>query len=142
METRVIRVTDNTVEQVTADLEANEGTDRSGWLSTGAGVLGALAMTSCCILPLVLVSLGITGVFLGQLGALYQYKWITFTISAGFLAFAFWKAYRPVPARYCADGTCARPVDRTLMRSILWAAAAIMALAIAFPYISAPFLKF
>ena len=44
-----------------------------GWGVTGLGVLGALAMTSCCILPLVLVSFGVTGVFIAQLGALYAY---------------------------------------------------------------------
>jgi mercuric ion transport protein len=138
----MIRMTDNTADQAAAGFQAAEGTDRSGWLSTGASALGALAMTSCCILPLVLVSFGITGVFLGQLGALYQYKWIMFGISSVFLAYAFWKAYRPVTVEACTDGTCARPINRTLMRSILWAAAAIMALAIAFPYVSAPFLKF
>lgn len=47
----------------TNDTERWEGDspDRTGWTATGAGVLGALAMTSCCILPLVLVSLGVTG---------------------------------------------------------------------------------
>ena len=35
-----------------------------GWGATGLGVLGALAMTSCCILPLVLVSFGVIGVFI------------------------------------------------------------------------------
>ena len=39
-----------------------------GWGATGFSVL---AMTSCCILPLVLVSFGVTGVFIAQLGALY-----------------------------------------------------------------------
>jgi mercuric ion transport protein len=116
--------------------------DRKGWTATGLTALGALAMTSCCILPLILVSLGVTGVFIGQLGALYQYKWITFTFSAVCLAYGFWKAYQPVSAADCADGTCARPINRTLMRSILWIATAIIAIAVAFPYVAPMFLKF
>lgn len=48
--------------------------DKKAWTTTWLGALGALAMTSCCILPLVLVSLGVTGVFIGQLTALYAYK--------------------------------------------------------------------
>ena len=104
--------------------------DRSGWLATGAGVIGALAMTSCCILPLVLVSLGVTGVFIGQLTALYAYKWVTFS---------FAEAYRPVPTDACADGTCARPIDRGLMRGLLWGALLVVLLALAFPALS-PFL--
>jgi mercuric ion transport protein len=114
-------------------------TDRRAWTSTWLGALGALAMTSCCILPLILVSLGVTGVFIGQLGALYQYKWITFAISAAFLGYGFWKAYRPVSAAACADGTCTRPVNRTLIRAILWFAAAMVGVAIVFPYL-APFI--
>ncbi len=116
--------------------------DKSGWTATGISVLGALVLTSCCILPLVLVSFGITGVFLGQMASLYQYKWITFSISAAFLAYGFWKSYRPAVVENCADGACERPINKTLMRSFLWGAAAVMSVAIVFPYISPYFLKF
>ena len=110
--------------------------DRKAWATTGLGVLGALAMTSCCILPLILVSFGVTGVFIAQLGALYQYKWITFALSAAFIGYGFYKAYRPIPAEACADGTCARPMNRTLMRSILWIATGVVAIAMIFPYLT------
>ena len=119
-----------------AALEEKPDADRKAWATTGLGVLGALAMTSCCILPLVLVSFGVTGVFIAQLGALYQYKWITFALSAAFIGYGFFKAYRPIPAEACADGTCARPMNRTLMRSILWIATAIVAVAMIFPYLT------
>ncbi len=116
--------------------------DKRGWSATGMSVVGALALTSCCILPLVLVSFGITGVFIGQMASLYQYKWITFAISIAFLAYAFYKAYRPLKEEECADGTCARPLNRTLMRSILWGAAAIILVAMIFPYFAPLVLKF
>ncbi len=119
------------------------GDDTShGWGATGFGVLGALAMTSCCILPLVLVSFGVTGVFIAQLGALYTYKWYTFALSAAFLGYGFYKAYKPVDLEACADGACARPINRTVMRATLWAAAAIVAVAMIFPYITPFILKF
>lgn len=111
-------------------------TDKKAWATTGLGVFGALAMTSCCILPLVLVSFGVTGVFIAQMGVLYQYKWITFALSAAFICYGFYKAYRPIPAETCADGTCALPMSRTLMRSILWAATLIVSVAIIFPYLT------
>ncbi|EAQ01338.1 mercury transporter [Aquicoccus porphyridii] len=110
--------------------------DKKAWATTGLGVLGALAMTSCCILPLVLVSFGVTGVFIAQLGAFYQYKWITFALSAAFIGYGFYKAYSPIPAEACVDGTCARPMNRTLMRSILWIASGIVAVAMIFPYLT------
>ena len=68
--------------------------DRKAWATTGLGFFGALAMTSCCILPLVLVSFGVTGVFIAQLGVLYQYRWITFALSAAFIGYGFYKACR------------------------------------------------
>jgi len=113
-----------------------------GWGATGFGVLGALAMTSCCILPLVLVSFGVTGVFIAQLGALYAYKWYTFTLSAAFLGYGFYKAYKPMSPDACADGTCARPINRKVMRATLWTATAIVAVAMVFPYITPFILKF
>ncbi len=125
-------MTDNT-------LPTTDQPERSGWLATSAGVVGALAMTSCCILPLVLISLGVTGVFIGQLTALYAYKWVTFSFAAAALGFGFWKAYRPISAASCADGTCTRPVNRRLMRGVLWGALAVILLALIFPALS-PFL--
>ncbi|MBB3710765.1 mercuric ion transport protein [Limimaricola variabilis] len=115
---------------------------RGGWFATGAGMLGALAMTSCCILPLVLVSLGVTGVFIGQLTALYAYKWLTFGLAAGALGYGFWAAYRPVPAKDCGSGTCARPIDRGVMRGLLWGATAVVLLALAFPAVAPLILTF
>jgi mercuric ion transport protein len=116
--------------------------DRTGWFATGAGVLGALAMTSCCILPLVLVSLGVSGVFIGQLTELYAYKWITFSFAAIALGYGFWKAYRPVSAAACPTDTCARPIDRRLMRGVLFGALGVVILALAFPAFAPIFLKF
>lgn len=122
--------------------QAGERPDKTGWAATGAGVLGALAMTSCCILPLVLVSLGVTGVFIGQLTALYAYKWVTFSIAAVALGYGFFKAYRPVSADTCSTGACARPVDRGVMRALLWGALALVLLALAFPYAAPRILTF
>lgn len=65
-----------TIETNNAERWTGDGLDRAGWTAAGAGVLGALAMTFCCILPLVLVSLGVTGVFIGQVTAHYACKWV------------------------------------------------------------------
>lgn len=123
---------------------ARETTERArgGWGATGAAVLGALAMTSCCILPLLLVSLGVTGVFIGKLTALYAYKWLTFSFAAAALGYGFWKAYRPAATTTCVDGTCTKPMNRRVMRSLLWAAFALILLALAFPTLAPMVLTF
>ncbi|QYX58315.1 MULTISPECIES: mercuric transporter MerT family protein [Roseobacteraceae] len=129
-------------EMTETERQAGDQPDRAGWAATGAGVLGALAMTSCCILPLVLVSLGVTGVFIGQLTALYAYKWVTFSLAAAALGYGFWKAYRPMSTVECGTGACARPVDRGVMRTLLWSALAVVLLALVFPHVAPRILTF
>lgn len=127
--------------ETTSDLGAEDAAppDRAARATIWAALLGALAMTSCCILPLTLVSLGVSGVFIGKLGLLYQYHWYFLAFAGAALAYGFWKAYRPVDEAACESGTCARPLNRTFMRVTLWVALAITVIAVAFPY-AAPLL--
>lgn len=124
---------------VSQEVQARGGESRGGTgdrVATAGSLLGAAAMTSCCILPLVLVSMGVGGVWIAQLTALYAYKWFTFAIATGFIAWGFWKLRR-AEAGACRDGAaCARPVNRRLMRVSLWLAAAVTLLAMIFPYLT------
>jgi len=114
----------------------HESNDTGTKVAAAGGFLAALAMTSCCILPLILFSLGATGAWIGRLGAMYQYKWIFFSFALASLAYGFWKVYQPA-AKPCADGAaCARPVNQTLMKASLWASTLIVSAALLFPYIS------
>jgi mercuric ion transport protein len=131
-----------TISEPTAPAEAQETSDAGNRIATGGSLLGALAMTSCCILPLVLVSFGVGGVWIAQLTALYAYKWYTFTVAAGFIGYGFWKVHR-AEAGECRDGTvCARPLNRRMMKISLWLATVVTAIAIIFPYITPYILRF
>lgn len=122
--------------------EETPAADRKAWATTFGGVAGALAMTSCCILPLVLVSFGVGGVWIAQLTALYAYKWYTFAIASGFILYGFWKV-RQAEQCECRDGAaCARPVSRRVMKSLLWLAAAVTGIAMIFPYLTPYILSF
>ena len=58
-----------------ADLPASErGEVGRQRLIAVSGILGALAASSCCIVPLVLFSIGIGGAWIGNLTALAPYK--------------------------------------------------------------------
>ncbi|MBL4750169.1 MAG: mercury transporter, partial [Amylibacter sp.] len=90
----------------------------------------------CCILPLVLVSLGVGGVWIAQLTALYAYKWYTFSLASAFIGYGFWKVHR-AEAGECDQGTaCARPVNRRFMKASLWLATVVTIIAMIFPYIT------
>lgn len=120
---------------------AGRAADKAGWqrLAVVGGLLGALAASSCCILPLVLFSLGVTGAWIGNLTALGPYQPIFVIITLGFLGYGYWLVYRK-PAAACADGgACSRTVPNRAVMVGLWTSTALIAAALAFPYV-APFL--
>lgn len=103
------------------------------------GILAALGASSCCILPLALFSLGVSGAWIGNLTALARYQPVFIAAAVACLGFGFWRAYRRPAA--CADaGACARPGPGRLARIGLWIAAALVLAAVTFPYTAPLFL--
>jgi mercuric ion transport protein len=108
---------------------------RLGVVAAG-GVLGALAATSCCIAPLVLFSLGVSGAWIGNLTALEPYQPIFIGATFAFLAAGYYLVYRRQDTA-CADTeVCTRPLPRRGVKLALWAATVLAASAMAFPYIA------
>lgn len=104
-------------------------------LAAAGGILGALAASSCCILPLVLFSLGIGGAWIGNLTALAPYKPLFVAGTAGVLGYGFYLVYWK-PRQACMDGAaCARPVPNHFVQLALWSATLLVAAAFAFDYI-------
>ena len=127
-----------------ATIRASAGVDertRKG-IFTGGSVLGAVAMSSCCIVPLVLFSLGATGAWIGRLSGMYPYKWYFFAATAAFLAGGFYMVYRRRPAVKCEAGTsCATPLGDRINKAVLWGATVLVLAAAAFPYVAPAFLE-
>ena len=67
---------------------------RTQKLLTAGGVLGALAASSCCILPLVLFGLGVSGAWIGHLTRLAPYQPYFIAGTAGCLGLGYWLRYR------------------------------------------------
>lgn len=100
----------------------------TGRLWASGSVFGAIFASSCCIAPLLLLTLGISGAWIGNLTALEPYKWVFIAISTVFFALGFWHVYFR-PAETCEDGTyCARPVASVVVKGALWLAAGLIAL--------------
>jgi mercuric ion transport protein len=109
---------------------------RKAGIAAAGGVLGSLAAMSCCIMPLVLFTLGIGGAWIGNLTALAPYQPIFVGITLAFLATGYYLVYRK-PRVACAEGeACARPLPRRGVKLALWAATALVASALAFPYVA------
>lgn len=127
------------VHQETARLaaadEAAPEARKQGLIAVG-GILGALAASSCCILPLVIVSLGAGGAWLANLRALEPYQPIFIALTIGFLGYGFYQVYWK-PRRACVEGeACARPLPNRVVETALWAATVLVAAVLAFPYVA------
>lgn len=119
--------------QERASQRFDERTQRT--LFTGGSVLGAIAMSSCCILPLVLFSLGITGAWIGNLAALSPYQPYFFVATAVFLGFGFYRVYRKPSAAACeTGGQCGTPASIRVTKVALWVSTVLVLAALAFPY--------
>lgn len=101
---------------------------RKGWFAAG-GIVGAVLASSCCIVPLVLVTLGVSGAWVGNLTALEPYKPWFAGATLVFLGLGFRKVYFR-PKRACEDGSyCARPESALITKSALWIATVLVILA-------------
>jgi mercuric ion transport protein len=86
-------------------------------LAAGGLVVGLLA-SSCCLLPLLLLSIGISGAWIAQLTALAPYQPIFLGVAAIALGLGFWRAYR---RQDCAVGSvCERPGVPRTTKVLLW----------------------
>ena len=88
------------------------------------GVLAAVGASLCCVGPFVLLTLGISGAWIGNLTLLEPYRPVFIAIVMMLLGWAGWQIHRPVEG--CEPGTaCAVPQTRKRRRVIFWIMAII-----------------
>ena len=97
-------------------------------------LLGAVAASSCCILPLILFSLGVSGAWIGNLAILEPYRPLFIGAALVAMFFAYRRIFRP--AQECKPGeVCAVPQIRRGYQLMFWIVAALVLVALAFPYV-------
>lgn len=114
------------------DVQQHEDTAQSSQkgLLASASVFGAILASSCCIGPLVLLTLGVSGAWIGNLTALEPFKPIFVVITTVFLGLGFWQVYFR-PKQVCEDGTyCATPTSDRVVKIALWSATVLVLLAL------------
>lgn len=105
------------------------GPRRPAWIATG-GVIGALLASACCIVPLLLVTLGVSGAWIANLTTLEPYKPYVAVVTLGLIGLGFWRVYVQ-PKAACDEGSyCARPQSARLTKSALWIGAILTLLAL------------
>ena len=116
-----------------AERAGDEGS-RAQWIAAGS-ILGALAASSCCILPLALFGLGISGAWIANFTALAPYKPYFATGTLALLGYGYYLVYVK-PKQVCADGSCAQPLPNRFVRSSLWVATALVVAALSFDMVA------
>ncbi|HVB49441.1 MAG TPA: mercuric ion transporter MerT [Burkholderiales bacterium] len=118
------------------DLDGQAAPADSGAKAGLVGIVAAgIAGSLCCLGPLVLVSVGISGAWISNLTLLEPYRWIFVLAALGFMAYAWKRIYRAPPAAECEPGTlCALPQTNRTYRVIFWIVSVLVVLMLVAPY--------
>ena len=105
-----------------------------GFGALAGAAIAALASSACCLGPLVLLMLGISGSWIGNFAALERYRPIFVGIAILALFFAYRRIFHPVAA--CGPNeVCSKPHIRAVHKLAFVIVAALAVIAVAFPYI-------
>src|SRR5258708_16625841 len=110
-------------------------------LIAAGGLLGAFAASSCCILPLALFGLGVSGAWIGNFPGLAPYQPWFIAATLAFLGYVYWLVHRS-SRRACADGeACARLLPSRVVKTSLILATILVAAALGLDFIAPLFLN-
>jgi mercuric ion transport protein len=112
------------------------GEERTQKLLTLGGIIGALAAASCCVVPLVLFAVGVSGAWLANLTRLAPYHAYFVAATLACLGGGYWLVYRSAQ-RACAEGAaCARPLPNRVVKIGLVFSTVLVAAALAADFIA------
>lgn len=106
-----------------------------GRAALAVGGLAAILASACCLGPLVLLALGVSGAWIGSLTALERYRPIFIGVTLVALYFAHRRIYRQ--AEKCAPGEiCTVPSVRKSYKLLFWIVAGLLGIALIFPLVA------
>jgi mercuric ion transport protein len=112
------------------------GLQRGQGLMAVGGLLGALVASSCCLLPLVLFGLGVSGAWIGNLTQLAPYQPFFIAATIACLGYGYWLVYRSSKAACAGGEACARPLSNRLVQLGLIVATVLVIAAIGFDFVA------
>ena len=112
-------------------------TQLTGKNSLIAGVMAAIGASACCVGPLVLLALGVSGSWVGNLTAMEPYRPIFIALTQVFMGLALRQLYF-VPQVCAPDTLCSDPRLLKRQRLVFWTVAALILGLLAAPWF-APF---
>lgn len=116
-------------------LQAENTSDKTFLRTLLAGGLAALLASTCCLGPLVLITLGLSGAWISKLTVVEPYQPIFIVVALVALFFAGKRIWRP--AAQCAPGeVCALPRVKRAYKLLFSGVCALVLLTLVFPLIA------
>ena len=112
------------------------GLQRGQGLMAVGGLLGALVASSCCLLPLVLFGLGVSGGWIGNLTQLAPYQPFFMAATIACLGYGYWLVYRSSKVACAGGEACARPLSNRLVQLGLIVATVLVIAAIGLDFLA------
>ena len=107
--------------------------EKSKSTTLAIGGLAAILASTCCLGPLILIAIGFSGAWIGNLTKLEPYRPIFLGTALIAMFFAWRHIYRP--ASECkAEEVCALPQTQRLYKVLFWIVAVLVLIALSFPY--------
>lgn len=114
---------------------SGSASDSTGSGALFVGVLAAILASTCCLGPLVLVALGLSGAWIGNLTRLEPYRPLFIAAALVALFFAGWRIFRP--ARACEPGQiCDVPRTRRIYKILFVAVSVLVVVALVYPHVA------
>jgi mercuric ion transport protein len=111
------------------------GSERTGSGALLVGGLAAILASTCCLGPLILVALGLSGAWIGNLTLLEPYR--PFFIAGALVALFFAGRHIFRPAKACAPGeVCALPRTRRIYKIVFGIISGLVLVAAVYPYLA------
>lgn len=100
------------------------------------GALAAIVASACCLGPLALITVGVSGAWIANLSALEPYRPIFIGVALLFMGLAYRQIFlKARAAAACEPGTlCAIPATNKAYKALFCVVSALVLLALTFPY--------
>jgi len=122
---------------VKLDMPVRANSDAVSKATLTGGLIAAILASVCCVGPLVLVMIGVSGAWISNLTLLEPYRLVFAGVALVFMGLAWHRIYRAPAAAECEPGTmCALPQTNRVYRVMFWVVSALVLLALVFPYLA------
>jgi len=116
-------------------IKKHSDVERGPGAHAAASLLGAAAASLCCVLPLILFGLGVSGAWIGNLTRLALYEPYVIAATVACLGCGYWLVYRSSKVA-CTEGKdCTKPLPARLIKIALVVATALVAVALLVDYV-------